>query len=190
MKKRFQWPGLRALLGVAAMGLVFWGCENMGAPTQPGGLDPRGYAIFSSTTGEQYVVIREAGESTLVSGTIGAAGGELHLGKHTLEIPAGAVAEPTVFSMGRADGDLVRIRLSATRDAHNDVGAAGFAAPVRLTLSFDSATDLPGDVTKLRVIYFQPDGLVAPQETYLNLSGHTASGDLPHFSDYGLAWPF
>ncbi|MEX2570683.1 MAG: hypothetical protein WD737_05210 [Gemmatimonadota bacterium] len=178
-------------LSVLAMSLFLWSCDNIGQTTAPtGDLNPRGYAIFSSTTGEQFVVIRESEDLGIVSGSIGAAGGELHLGNHSLYVPEGAVEQSTVFTMSRADDELVRLRLSATVNDHNDVGSAGFEKPVRLTISFSGAEDLPESTDKLEVIYFRPDGLVDPQSTWLDVSNESASGELPHFSDFGLAWPF
>lgn len=175
-------------LALLALSVFLYSCDNLGQTTGPE-LNPRGYAIFSSTTGEQYVVVRGEEGLGVVSGTIGASGGELHLGTHTLEVPAGAVDAPTVFSMSRAADDLLRIRLSATRDSHNDVGAAGFEKPVRLSIDFSAAEDLPNDVSQLEVIFFRPDGLVEPFSTFLDVQDKKATGELPHFSDYGLGWP-
>lgn len=177
-------------ISLLALSLFMWSCDNLGQTTAPETLDPKGYAVFSSTTGEQFVVIREAESVGAVSASIGASGGELHLGAHTLEVPAGAVNAPTVFAMSRTDGDLVRIRLSATRNSHNDVGSTGFNKPVKLSISFAGASDLPALAEDdLKVIYFRPDGLVEEQGTSLNLRGDFATGELDHFSDFGLAWP-
>ena len=178
-----------AAIPALALAIFLPGCDSLGDSTRPE-LDPRGYAIFSTSSGEQYVVTREPVSYGIVSGTIGNAGGELHLGVHSLVVPAGAVSEATVFTMSRPEGDLLRLSLSATRESYNDVGAAGFAVPLQLRLSFVDAGDLPADVSKLEVIYFEPTGTVAPQPTYLDVTGGVASGDIPHFSDFGLAWPF
>ncbi|MEX2584595.1 MAG: hypothetical protein WD766_15105, partial [Gemmatimonadota bacterium] len=173
-------------LSVLVLSLFLWSCDDIGQTVGPeSDLSPRGYAIFSTTTGEQYVVIREDESLGVVSGSIGSAGGELHIGTHTLHVPSGAVSEPTVFSMSRSDDDLLRIKLSATRVDHNDIGASGFDVPVKLTIDFTEAEDMPEDASQLEVLFFRPDGLVEPFSTHLDVEAGKATGDLPHFSDYG-----
>jgi hypothetical protein len=177
-------------VSLVALSLFLWSCDNLGQTTAPETLDPKNQAVFSTSSGEQYVIVQHPVGMTKVSGRFGPAGGELHLGPHKLVIPAGAVSEPTTFAMSRLDGELLRFRFHATRFGHNDVGAAGFAVPVKLTVDFGSATGIPsGAAEDLKVIYFRPDGLVDLEATTVDVVGTKATAELGHFSDFGLAWP-
>jgi hypothetical protein len=177
-----------SLLGVMALSLFVWGCDNVGRPTEPG-LTP-GNQVFSSTAGQRYAVAQEHHlDVGIVTATIGPAGGKLSLGHHELTVPRGAVAGPTVFALSRVDGSNVRVRLTATAESENDVGAAGFAVPVKLSLSFHKVADLPSDLSTLTILYFRSDGLVDDLGADVQITGKRASSNLRHFSDYGLAWP-
>lgn len=182
---------LRKIPGLAVAVLAtLVGCGDLGEPTRAtSGLEP-GAAVFSSSTGRRYVVARDHAKTGSVSATIGSRGGELVLERHRLIVPAGAVSHPTRFAMGFADGDLVRLRFSASRHAHNDVGAAGFAVPLRLEVSYAGLSSGPPDENRLVVVYFRPDGLVDEIETAVEWGRKRVRAEIPHFSDFGLAWPF
>jgi hypothetical protein len=178
------------LVPLVLVSLVLWSCDDLRPPTDPAsGLRPTAEAVFSSSSGQRYTVVRSSDALGSVTATIGEAGGTLMLGKHRLIVPKGAVSAPTVFSFGGVDSELVRVRLSATQDTHNDVGAAGFAVPIQLELSFDNADNLPENYQDLIVVYFTEDGLVEEKATSVDTRGHKAIGSIPHFSDYGLGWP-
>jgi hypothetical protein len=177
-----------SVIAALSLSLVLWSCDSINQPTQPGPMSVGGSAVYNSS-GKKYEVAREAASVGTVSATIGSSGGQLILGKHRLIVPRGAVSNATVFTMSRVDGDQVRFRFSATRNTHNDVGAAGFAVPVQLRIVYEDVTLLPSDLSILEVVYFRPDGTITGMATQLNFNQRWAEGSLPHFSDFGLAWP-
>lgn len=124
-----------------------------------------------------------------VSALIGPAGGTITLDRHMLTVTRGAVKGLTRFTMARDPGTPLRIRLAAGVQDRNDVGAAGFEAPVTLSLSFHKVHDAPGESSGATVVYFRPDGVAKELETDVRVIGRVATANLPHFSLFGLAWP-
>ena len=132
------------------------------------------------------------------SAIIGPEGGSVYLDLHYLYVPAGAVRQPTKFTMSlhpdfRMGASLTAT--SATRDgvvtgSENDIGKLGFRKSVYLTFSYKYATDTPANPgSNIKVVEVLPDGKLIPQPTYVNTFFQTATGTLKHFSDYSLAWP-
>lgn len=185
MSKMIKWA---STVSVLAASLFLWSCDNIGNSTTPElGPDPM---VVMSTSGKRYVVAVERDpDAGSVSATIGAAGGVLVLGKHSLWVSKDAVSGPTTFRMARDPEHPLRVKLSAGQDGENDIGSQGFAAPVKLALSFDKATDLPADKSTLTLLYFRADGLVEELDTRVDVYGLTAVAELPHFSLFGLGWP-
>ena len=128
-------------------------------------------------------------ETGTVSGIIGRVGGVLILGRHVLTVTAGAVTAPTKFAMTRLPGAALRLRLTAGRREQNDMGSAGFRAPVSLSLSFHGILDLPPARSGISIIHFITDTLVEELVTEVRVNGKGATAELPHFSLFGLAWP-
>lgn len=179
------------LFSAAILSLSVWGCENLSEPTQPqlrsnGGI----HAVITVVQSDGSTVVRETDLSAgTVAGTIDQAGGKLILGQHVLDIPAGAVDAPTLFTMNKLDADHVRMKLTATRVTTNDVGAQGFAVPVKLTLSYKNAAELPNDQSLLRIIWIKLDGSYESQASTVDVQGKRVTASLSHFSDYALAFP-
>lgn len=179
---------LVSTVSLLAMSLFMWSCDQAEQVTEPQ-LSPAPLVVMSKA-GKRFRVAAERNpEVGSVSAEIGRAGGVLVLGRHTLTVSRGAVDAPTTFTMTRDPSAPLRVQLTAGRESQNDVGAAGFAAPVTLSLSFQNAADTPRDRTSITIIYFRPDGLVEELETEVRVVGKVASAELPHFSLFGLAWP-
>lgn len=175
-------------VSMLAMSLFMWSCDSAGSLTDPQ-LEPTPMVVMSKS-GKRFTVAAERNpEVGTVSARIGRAGGVLVMGRHTLTVARGAVDAPTTFTMTRDPEAPLRVQLTAGRNSQNDVGAAGFNAPVTLSLSFQKTSDAPRDGSSITVIYFRPDGLVEELETEVRVRGKTASAVLPHFSLFGLAWP-
>lgn len=121
-----------------------------------------------------------------VTAVIDSRGGELKLGNQTLLVPAGAVDAATLFTMKKSSKAL-RVTLTASREAPNDVGSAGFATPLTLSFRYGNAASLPGDPSDIRIVWIRRDGSFEPQPTTVNLASRVVSGELSHFSDYALA---
>lgn len=185
MKKLFK---SMPLMSVLAASLFLWGCDAVQEPIQPR-LSPNGMVVMS-TDGVPYVVAMETNPAAeQVSAVIGAEGGELGLANgHKVFVSAGAVNAPTTFTLRRYPEEPLRVKLTAGRDAENDVGAAGFSAPVTLQLSYAGAGNLPDNLDGLTLIYFRNDGLVETLSTQVDTGAKTIRASLPHFSLFGLAW--
>lgn len=177
-----------SMLSVLAVSLFAAGCDALQEPIEPR-LSPSGMIVMS-TDGVPYVVAEESDpQAGSVSAVVGSAGGELKLGSHTLYISAGAVSDSTTFKMVRDPETPIRVHLTASRVTENDVGAAGFGAPVTLKLHYGSAAELPSDPASLTAMYFRPDGLVETLATTVDTEAATVTTHLPHFSLFGLGWP-
>ena len=183
----FSMNKFRPMVALGAA-LFLWGCDAMQEPIEPR-LSPGGMVVMS-TTGETYVVAHETDpQAGSISAEIGAAGGELVLGDHKLVVSAGAVDSATTFKMQRDPEYPIRVHLTASRDSENDVGQAGFGAPVTVTVSYDAAAEKPADESEITLMYFRPDGLVETLTTTVDVDGNKVSAALPHFSLFGLGWP-
>lgn len=179
---------LVSTVSVLALSVFMWSCDSIQDVTEPQ-LSPAPMVVMSKG-GKRFTVAAERNpEIGSVSAEIGSAGGVLVLGRHTLTVSPGAVEAPTTFTMTRDPQAPLRVQLTAGRESQNDVGAAGFDAPVTLSLSFQKAADAPRNRSSITVVYFRPDGLVEELETEIRVMGKTASAQLPHFSLFGLAWP-
>lgn len=129
-------------------------------------------------------------------------GGEAKCGPHTLFVPANAFsAEVVDFTIMVKKGDEVRVQLHATSvgsSVANDVGAAGFDAPLNLTLTFAGSTNVAGkkkggkqglSEDDMVIAWVRPDGSYEELPTVINKETHSASADLHHFSEYALLVP-
>lgn len=120
-----------------------------------------------------------------VEAVIGAAGGELRLGRHWLLVPSGTVEGLVRFTMTPVDDGTMHVDLTATRvqdaEVENDVGAAGFSQPVYLSFAVDAATF---DPNTLAVAWFE-DGSIVLQQSFV-YENDSVVGALSHFSGYVL----
>lgn len=118
----------------------------------------------------------------------------LQFAGHTLTVTGASVEKRTKFSLSEAhhfvDGEyVVAIELKATagRGKDNNVGEAGFLAPVELCISSADVEgfDLEGEHD---LVWFKPSGdEVDVVDGYVK--GDQVCGELDHFSLWGLAWP-
>ncbi len=141
----------------------------------------------------EYTLIRERLELPVdldVSKIIGIEGGSLSLLGHRIDVPAGAVNRPVLFTMLVTTPGFVEVELDATISGLFgrviDVGGAGFERPVRLTLTYARATNVedPADLVILRRL---PGGAIEELPTRLDEGGRTVSAELDHFSRYCMA---
>lgn len=129
---------------------------------------------------------------TSVTQLVGLDGGILRLLGHRLVVPAGAVDQPTSFTMSALLSGNVQVDLSATapgRSGQVDVGAEGFNRPVRLDLTYERATNVR-DPRKLVILRLNPAGLDALHEalpTTVDPNNERATTWLEHFSGYIMA---
>lgn len=187
--KGLNWLRRSTLAIVALVALV--GCEqaDSGLLLEPKHEEEQVLISWKTSTG--YRVVSETEESVgSVEGVIGREGGMLTLGNHLLLVPAYAVSAPTTFRMVKEDGDHVRLKLTASRYSDNDVGSRGFDRPVKLMLSYKSASNVSSSsLGSMSVMYIRPDQRVEPLPSTVNYYDRWVGTDLRHFSEYGIGWP-
>lgn len=136
-----------------------------------------------------YTVITEAerpGLPLYTSSLIGLLGGGLELGGHSVDVPRGAVALPTLFSMFRVPEARIEVDLLALRQVPGgllNVGELGFNRPVTLTLSYAHATNV-SDPSRLKIMRLMPDGRHEILPSTVDTRKKTVSARLEHFSRY------
>ncbi len=106
-------------------------------------------------------------------------GGVLTLLDVTLEIPAGAVPNDTLFSISIPDPNVF----------YNEFGTDGlvFDSPVEVTMSYRDA-DLSGiDESTIRIVWVnESTGQFHDVQCEIDFDNQTVTGSLDHFSAYGL----
>lgn len=183
---RLSTLGLLALVGTMVA------CEGGVEPAQI--LEPKPESeqvLLSWESGTGFTVVRETEERVgSVEARIGPAGGTLSLGEHILFVPPNAVDAEATFRMAKEAGQHVRLHLTASRHADNDVGRRGFNRPLTLMLSYRDAANLTAtDVPALQIMYIRNDQRVQPLPSSVNYFDRWVGTELRHFSEYGIGWP-
>lgn len=181
---------MRWVLGLAAVLAITTGCEPSTAPALP---EPSGPALSLESSGYRLIEGRlpEGLPEIEVSKLIDVSGGSIHLAGHSIEVPAGAVADPTLFTMSLVTNGYIEVELTAVVSSLLggvlDVGGDGFGGKtVALTLSYATATNVedPDDLLILRML---EDGRVEALDAVVDPSGKRVTAQLDHFSRYCLA---
>ena len=143
--------------------------------------------VVTTGPGPYVQLLADDGSSGVSAGVIGAEGGTLRIGDHELAVPAGTVDRPTVFSIVLTDPQYAKVYLTAIQITSTgqifNVGTAGFAKPVRLSLSYGRVTETV-DPSKLLVLWTRSDGSLVPMPTTVDTAGRRVTGELTHFSGY------
>ncbi|MBW3629047.1 MAG: hypothetical protein KY464_07085 [Gemmatimonadetes bacterium] len=174
-------------------GVLLTSCEpgSSGVTETPNGPD-LAQTIGSPQDQYTWVEVSSIPGQPRTAQVIGVAGGALELSGHTLTVPAGAVSEPTLFSMIVLPNGRIEIELLATTvepfGQSRDVGSGGFqnGNTVRLTLSYARATNVD-DPSRLVLLYLRDDGGVEKIPTTLDQATQTITAELQHFSRYCMA---
>ena len=176
-------------LGSLALSLVLAGCEsaNDTALTGPGEKDE---VLLTWRSDDGYTLARETDATVgVVTARIDEKGGVLSIGRHLLQVPAGAVSAPTLFTMHKLPGEI-KVGLTATRLLPNDVGHAGFQKPVRLLLSYaDAGNVTDAAASRLVIMWEKPGGALEAQPSWVDTGTKVVQANLSHFSDYNLMFP-
>jgi hypothetical protein len=113
--------------------------------------------------------------------TIGAGGGVISAGPHTLVVPPGALHSPTTITMTAPTGrgvNSVRFQPEGLR----------FVVPAALTMSYANCS-LLGKLLPKRIAYTDQNLNILYYLLSLdNLLGKNVTGKVNHFSDYVVAW--
>lgn len=181
MTRRIGFSSLLLALTVVASACDSTGMDRVTAPPT------RSADITGSNARNTAIVItRTLQAEGAAFGVIGANGGSVVAGKHSLIVPAGVVSDPTLFAMQVVSGDVVYVKLSAYRMS-DGVQIYTFPQPVQLVLSYADAQFT--DPSLLTILYLQDGtltGAAQPMPSTVNLTDMTVSSWLPHFSDYTL----
>lgn len=174
-----------AATATLALAMVVTGCENLP--------DLAGPELTPKAPAHSITMVKESDCSAgaTLNATVGTEGGNLTLCMHKLTIPAGAVSGPTVFVMTKLDSEI-KIDLTATTVGSlvlNDAGAKGFLKALTLTLNYSNATNLPADLSTLKIYWIKTDGTKVEQPTTLNTGTKTVTSYPTHFSEYAVGWP-
>jgi hypothetical protein len=144
------------------------------------------------TTLVNTVVQTVDGLLVVVTDLLGGDGGSLDLLGHRLVVPAGAVDQPTTFTLGVLLNGTTRVDLTAFapgRSGNVDVGAEGFDRPVRLDMTYKRGMNIR-DERKLVILRLNPAGIGALHEvlpTTVDRTRDRATTWLEHFSGYAMA---
>lgn len=112
------------------------------------------------------------------SKVIGPLGGTIAVGRSSLVIPPGALAEPTVITMEQPSSNTVEARFRP----HGLV----FATPAKLTMSYSSCLDQRGYVRA--IVYVNDDGKIVEVPPSVDFpSSDKVVGSIDHFSGYVVA---
>lgn len=175
-------------LSAFALTLVLWGCESLSENALVGPGDKSDILIIEKDA-NGYTIARETDPAVgVVTAVIDENGGSLNIGNHVLTVPAGAVDAPTTFTMTKLVDDI-EVGLTATRLLPNDVGHQGFNVPVRLSLSYANAAQVPANLADMKVVWVKANGSFEAQPSLVDASGEAVIGELNHFSRYAVAIP-
>jgi hypothetical protein len=185
MKNLIRWASVPALLLIALAG-----CEPATEPSLNDRAEPalsHALADYQRIEGWNPTEL----ESLELSRLIDATGGAIHLGGHKIEVPAGAVTGPTLFTVSLLRSGFVEVDLSAVvtdlLGETVDVGSQGFGdKTVALTLSYAAASNV-GDPSNLLILRMLDDGSVEPLDVVVDEQGKTVTAQLDHFSRYCMA---
>lgn len=114
------------------------------------------------------------------SATIGAAGGTIVVGPHSLVVPAGALRAPVTITAYAPSGNVNRVEFQPH--------GLTFAAPATLSMSYANC-DLLGSLLPKRIAYI--DGNLNILYYLLSVDDlwrQRVSTRLDHFSEYAIAW--
>jgi len=113
--------------------------------------------------------------------TIGALGGTISAGPHTLVIPPGALLSPTAITMTAPTG----LGVNAVKFAPEGLR---FNAPAVLTMSYSNCS-LLGKLLPKRIAYTDDNlNIISYLLSLDNLFSKYVTGKVNHFSDYVIAW--
>jgi hypothetical protein len=115
--------------------------------------------------------------------TVGPLGGTLAVGGHIVRFPAGAVPEPTEFTLTVAASDYVEIEVTANGQDHYR-----FQLPVTLTINYARCAHGSFDLTRLQIFYIDGDSK-AIREKKGGLDDKLArqvTTTTDHFSSYAI----
>ncbi len=114
-----------------------------------------------------------------VTQTIGPAGGEIKIGRHTLKIPGGALKTPTAITVVAPSDTVNRLRFAPE--------GLTFQKSVSLVMSYANCT--LDRVAPKEIVYLDDSlRIIAHQPSRDDPAGKRVAGLISHFSQYAVAW--
>jgi len=123
-----------------------------------------------------------------LSKLLGIGGGTITVAGITLDVPAGAVSVPTLFTVLALPTPVIDVSLTAlVPQLLSGLNITTFKKPVTITMSYARATNV-SDASKLVIVYYNyySNKLEALPST-VDLEKKTVSAQTTHFSKYGMA---
>lgn len=179
------------LTAIAMIVTMTTGCSEFSAPTVSQN-DDANADLWNPNPGDQIVPGRDVpiitnGDGLSVDGAtmvpvpasavIGPLGGSVRLGRHILNIPAGAVSENVTFTMSAASQTGVAVDCNPSPFQFN--------VPVSLTLSFANTqyASNPRQVN-LQIFYMANTSSCIAMPSVVDPVGYTVTAQIDHFSRY------
>ena len=163
-------------------------------PLDVSSIEAQGYTLITApkqTTTSLLGWLVQTVEATIAL-LLGSEGGVLALLNHVLTVPAGAVDEPTLFSMTVIQNGYVEVELTAVPKSllrrlffWRKIEEVNFAVPVELSLSYANATNVT-DPSRLKIMRVKSDGNHEILPSTVDRENKTVTADLDHFSRYCL----
>jgi hypothetical protein len=118
-------------------------------------------------------------------------GGTISVAGITVDVPAGAVTVPTLFTVFALPTPVIDASLTAVIPQWLgrvlDIGERGFNKPVTITMSYAQATNVV-DPSKLVIVYYNYDeNRLEALPSTVDTVRKTVSARTRHFSKYGMA---
>jgi hypothetical protein len=184
-------------LSAFALTLLAYGCDTVSESALTGPSESPSEVLITVKTREGYTVARETDPAVgVVTAVIDRNGGAISIGNHVLAVPAGAVDNPTLFTMTKPSG-AIKVDLTATSvvpntrvpsGVPNNIGKRGFKVPLKLAMSYETIAQVPNP-SALKVGWVKPNGTVEIQESSVDVYGKVVVGTLKHFSAYAIVIP-
>lgn len=176
MKFTSRMFGLLAVALVASCGDAV---EPFNAPVQ--------MAKQSSNT--VHLVKTNASSPNAITKLIDKSGGVLvdEVNGHSLEIPRGAVTEPTYFVLGVAPSDNYVVKLAAYRARDLSAVSQFTIKPLKLRMNYSKAE--VRDPRRLKIVYVSYDltEILEVLATSISKTSQVVEANLTHFSIYSMA---
>jgi hypothetical protein len=199
MRRPF-FPALSALL----LAFFIASCDH--APQIPTGptIEPV-YHTVHSEDGQEYTMVEDRLPRSLdglsLSRLIGPDGGHISLVGHRLDVPAGAVELPTLFTLELITDGHIEVRLRAVRQlldpvlgtviGTKNIGKEGFKEPVTLSLTYARArnidTNNPPELLIMRMLGETHADPHEPLESETSTTRKIVLTDLGEFSRFCMA---
>jgi len=187
MKHPLLTRGSALALGSTVMALVVAACSDVAAPTPSASAPTALRATTSATTtldGAPALLACANPKTGVASATIGPNGGSFHVAGTRIDIPAGAVPEPTRFRLELPESPYAEIEVTADGNEHYT-----FQRPVTVTISYARCGAHADSAQTLDAWYVESGTrkLLQQMPSVDDRPGRKLTFTTDHFSGYAVA---